>query len=83
LTNATCFAHVEKKGTTKPLFFNIRTETRDFLIRAESAEDKAEWVKLIKTQGVKGELSAEGRKHLAKKASTFIGRTSEEDSRKK
>jgi len=78
LTNATCYAHVEKKGSVKPLFFNIRTETRDFLIRAESPEEKVEWVKLIKTQCIKGQLSPEGKKHLAKKASSFIGRTTED-----
>lgn len=83
LTNATCYAHVEKKGVTKPLFFNIRTETRDFLIRAESQEEKNAWVKLIKSQCVKGELTPEGRKYLSKKSSTFIGRASEEDSKKK
>jgi len=78
LVNATCYAHVEKKGTVKPLFFNIRTETRDFLMRAETNEEKGEWVKLIKTQCIKGEVSAEAKKHLAKKASSFIGRTTEE-----
>jgi len=83
LTNATCYAHVEKKGVVKPLFFNIRTETRDFLIRAEIPEDKSEWVKLIKSQCVKGQLSPEGKRHLMKKSSTFIGRTTEEDGGKK
>ena len=40
LTNATCYASVEKNKVIKPLFLNIRTENRDFLVRAESKELK-------------------------------------------
>lgn len=82
LTNATCYAHVEKKGVVKPLFFNIRTETRDFLIRAETPEEKGDWVKAIKSQCVKGTLSPEAKKHLQRKASSFIGRTTEDEHKK-
>lgn len=83
LINATCYAHVEKKGAVKPLFFNIRTETNDFLIRASSAEEKAEWVKVIKQYCVPGVLTPDARKQLSKRTSSFIGRTVEQDKTQK
>jgi len=78
LMNATCYAHVEKKGVVKVLFFNIRTETRDFLLKALSKEDKDQWVTAVKGQCVKGNLSPEMKKHLSRKGSSFIGKTTEE-----
>eukprot|EP01116_Phalansterium_solitarium_P000393 TRINITY_DN10263_c0_g1_i1.p1 TRINITY_DN10263_c0_g1~~TRINITY_DN10263_c0_g1_i1.p1 ORF type:complete len:239 (-),score=16.68 TRINITY_DN10263_c0_g1_i1:383-1060(-) len=78
LINATCYAHVEKKGQVKPLFFNIRTETRDFLLKALSKEDKAQWVAAIKAQCIKGNLTPEMRKQLMRKGSSFIGKTQDD-----
>ncbi len=78
LTNAVCFAHVEKKQKVKSLFFNIRTENRDFLIRAESKEVKDAWVKAIKASCVKGQLTEEEKKLLAKRGVNLLGKTAEE-----
>jgi len=49
LTNASVYSHVEKKGKEMPGYFNIRVGNRDFLLRAENGEEKAEWVKAIKS----------------------------------
>jgi len=83
LVNATCYAHVEKKNEVKPLFFNIRTETRDFLLKAHSKEDKDSWVAAIKTQCIKGNLTPDMRRQLMRKGSSFIGKTTDEIEGKK
>jgi len=75
LVNATLYAHVEKKGTEMPNYFNIRCGTRDFLIRAKDANDKAEWVKAIKQNIIKDDNapnSPKGGKQV-KKSSSFLG----------
>jgi len=74
LVNATLYAHVEKKGTEMPNYFNIRVGTRDFLIRAENATEKADWVKTIKASIVKDEDGPNSPKNLkAKKSNSFLG----------
>jgi len=52
LTNASVYSHVEKKGKEMPGYFNIRVGNRDYLLRAENGEVKAEWVKAIKANVV-------------------------------
>jgi hypothetical protein len=76
LKNAICYAHVQKKNEVKPCFFNIRTENRDFLVKAESKEDKERWVKAVKSQITKGVLTEEEKKQIHKKGQ-FIGRTTD------
>ncbi len=71
LQNATVFAKVEKKGKEKPLFFNVRTPDRDYLLRAASAAEKDDWVRLLKAN-IKG-----NGKTIAKQGS-FLGKTQEE-----
>jgi len=75
LVNATLYAHVEKKSTEMPNYFNIRVGTRDFLIRAENATEKADWVKkAIKSSIVKDEDGPNSPKNLkAKKSNSFLG----------
>jgi len=75
LANATLYAHVEKKGTEMPNYFNIRCGTRDFLIRAKDAADKAEWVKAIKQNIVKDDEAPNSPKNgkQVKKSSSFLG----------
>jgi len=74
LVNATLYAHVEKKGTEMPNYFNIRVGTRDFLIRAENATEKADWVKTIKASIVKDEDGPNSPKTLkSKKSNSFLG----------
>lgn len=68
LVNAVCYARVEKNGKLKPDMFNIRTENRDFLLKAENAETKNRWVAALMSACVRGELSHED-KELMKKAS--------------
>jgi len=48
LENASVYSHVEKKGKEMSTYFNVRVGTRDYLLRASSAEEKASWVKVIK-----------------------------------
>jgi len=79
LTNAACFAHVERKGVVKPLLFNVRTETRDFLFRADTKEEKDKWVRGIKFNSHKGELSLEEKKALMSKKKSFVGTVDGED----
>jgi len=83
LKNATCFAHVEKKGTVKELFFNIRTEFRDLLLRASNKEEKDKWVSAIKGACVKGELTVQEKaalqRNLSRRSSSFIGKLANDD----
>jgi len=48
LLNASVYSHVEKKGKEMSNYFNIRVGQRDFLMRASTAAEKTEWVKMIK-----------------------------------
>jgi len=74
LVNAILYAHVEKKGTEMPTYFNIRVGTRDFLIRAKDATDKAEWVKTIKANITKDTEGPNSPKNLkVKKSNSFLG----------
>jgi len=76
LVNAVLYAHVEKKGTEMPNYFNIRVGSRDFLIRAKDAAEKAEWVKAIKSSIVKDEeaTSSPGKNgKQVKKSNSFLG----------
>jgi len=74
LVNATLYAHVEKKGVEMPNYFNIRVGTRDFLIRAKDANDKAEWVKTIKANVIKDTEAPNSPKNMkAKKSNSFLG----------
>jgi len=55
-------------------YFNIRVGSRDFLIRAENATDKAEWVKTIKANIVKDDDAPNSPKHAkSKKSNSFLG----------
>jgi len=74
LVNATLYAHVEKKGTEMPNYFNIRVANRDFLIRAKDSTDKADWVKTIKQQIVKDDEAPNSPKNTKmKKSNSFLG----------
>jgi len=53
-------------------FFNIRTENRDYVVKAETKQNKDEWVKIIKEHCQKGEITMEARQYLKKKDS-FVG----------
>lgn len=70
LEGATCYARVEKNKKPKPLFFNIRTIDRDFLIRAESKEIKDIWVKAIKENTTK--LTEDQKAQMQKKGSSQL-----------
>jgi len=75
LINVVLYSHVEKKGHDMPLYFNIRTDGRDFLFRCESAEDKADWLQCIRRNIVKDQTMASpniGRSGLFKTHS-FLG----------
>jgi len=59
-----------------PNYFNIRVGTRDFLIRAKDATDKAEWVKAIKSSIVKDDdapNSPTKNGKQVKKSNSFLG----------
>jgi len=74
LVNATLYAHVEKKGTEMPNYFNIRVGARDFLIRALDANEKVDWVKSIKANIVKDPEAPNSPKNLkVKKSNSFLG----------
>lgn len=64
LTNAIIYTHVEKKGKVKPLYFNIRILNRDFLLKTDSQSEKDAWVKAIKENIVKGDLSEDAKKMI-------------------
>jgi len=49
LVNVTIFPHVEKNGQELSNYFNIRTASRDYLIRATTQQDKETWVKALKS----------------------------------
>jgi len=73
LVNATLYAHVEKKGTEMPNYFNIRVGARDFLIRAKDANEKTEWVKAIKGHIVKDAEANSAKSLKVKKSNSFLG----------
>jgi len=75
LINVVLYSHVERKGHDMPLYFNIRTDGRDFLFRAENAEDKAKWLDCIRKNIVKDQTMASpnmGRSGIFK-TSSFLG----------
>jgi len=72
LVNALVYSHVEKKSQDMEKYFNIRIGTRDFLLRADTAEDKAEWVKVIKANVTVGELDEQKKKELTK-SNSYLG----------
>jgi len=63
-----------KKGTEMSNYFNIRVGARDFLIRAENATEKADWVKTIKANIVKDDDAPNSPKNAkSKKSNSFLG----------
>jgi len=73
LENTVIFAHVEKKGKTKPLLFNIRTIERDYLLRASTTEEKDDWAKILKAN-----IKTTDKKPGFSKSGSFLGKTTEE-----
>jgi hypothetical protein len=53
------------------MFFNIRTQDRDFLMRADTKEIKDMWVKAIKDNSPRA--TEEKRPQLQKKGSNLLG----------
>jgi hypothetical protein len=82
LTNATCYARVEKKAKVRPEFFNIRTERGDLLLKAPTVELKNQWVTALKLCCVPGELTEEHKKLLNTRSISFIGQIQDESKRK-
>lgn len=73
LTNVTLYAHVEKKGEEMAQYFNIRTPTRDYLIRAADIDEKLEWIRAIKDQITKDKSSSPAPKRGVLKQHSFLG----------
>jgi len=73
LVNAQLYAHVEKKkGSEMPTYFNLRTDNRDYLIRAPDAEEKIAWVEALKANLVKDD-GKNGRGKGLFKTNSFLG----------
>jgi len=74
LEGASVYSHVEKKAKEMGNYFNIRVGNRDFLLRADSIEEKAEWVKTIKANvvAVEDEEKKKNPKELQKQNS-YLG----------
>jgi len=71
LENASVYSHVEKKGKEMSTYFNVRVGTRDYLLRASSAEEKASWVKAIKSNVFTTE--EKDKKPELKKSNSYLG----------
>lgn len=71
--NAIIYAHVQKKGENKPLFFNIRTD-QDFLLRAETKEEKEEWTRILK-ENVTADDKMRSVSQVQSGKGSFIGKT--------
>jgi len=72
LEGASVYSHVEKKGKEMNNYFNIRIGNRDFLLRADTPEEKAEWVKVIKANVTVAEEEKKNPKELTKQNS-YLG----------
>ena len=51
--DATVFYNVSRDGEMQNLYFIVRTEGRDFLLRATSQKEKDEWIKAIANECVR------------------------------
>jgi len=78
LTDAEIYSTVEVSGTVKPLYFNIRTSSCDFLLRTRSEEDKNVWVQQLRANCRRSENNSSPKKTNTETKTKFLGKTLDE-----